>query len=64
MQSVMNLKTKFRESFRPFAPAVLAEHASEHFEIDREPVTCPRRARAQRQVCRARLAPIGLASTC
>ena len=36
MQSVMNLKTKFRESFRPFAPAVLAEHASEYFEIDRE----------------------------
>ena len=35
MQSVMNLKIKFRESFRPFAPSVLAEHVSEHFEIDR-----------------------------
>lgn len=35
MQSVMNLKIKNRESFRPFAPAVLAEHASEWFEIDR-----------------------------
>ena len=34
MQSVMNLKIKYRESFRPFAPAVLAEHASEIFEID------------------------------
>lgn len=35
MQSVMNLKIKNRESFRPFAPAVLAEHASEWFDIDR-----------------------------
>ena len=34
MQSVMNLKIKFRESFRPFAPAVLREHASEYFELD------------------------------
>ncbi len=33
MQSVMNLKIKFRESFRPFAPAVLAEHAHEYFEL-------------------------------
>jgi len=36
MQSVMNLKIKFRESFRPFAPTVLAERVSEYFEIDRE----------------------------
>ncbi len=35
MQSVMNLKIKFRESFRPFAPSVLEEHVSEYFEIDR-----------------------------
>ncbi len=35
MQSVMNLKIKFRESFRPFAPAVLGERASDNFEIDR-----------------------------
>jgi carbamoyltransferase len=35
MQSVMNLKIKYRESFRPFAPAVAAEHVSEWFEIDR-----------------------------
>ncbi len=34
MNSVMNLKIKFRESFRPFAPIVLREHASEYFEID------------------------------
>ncbi len=33
MQSLMNLKIKFRESFRPFAPAVLAERAAEYFDI-------------------------------
>jgi carbamoyltransferase len=32
----VNLKIKYRESFRPFAPAVLAEKASEWFDIDRE----------------------------
>jgi carbamoyltransferase len=32
----VNLKIKFRESFRPFAPAVLAEKAQEWFDIDRE----------------------------
>jgi carbamoyltransferase len=32
-QSKMNLKTKFRESFRPFAPAVLAERSSEYFDL-------------------------------
>jgi carbamoyltransferase len=34
MQAVMNLKIKFRESFRPFAPSVLNEDASEYFELD------------------------------
>ncbi|WP_422930227.1 carbamoyltransferase [Singulisphaera sp. PoT] len=33
MQSTMNLKIKFRESFRPFAPCVLAEHAHEWFDL-------------------------------
>jgi carbamoyltransferase len=33
-QSVMNLKIKYRESFRPFAPAVLLEHAPEWFETE------------------------------
>ena len=33
MQSVMNLKIKFRESFRPFAPSVLEDHVAEHFEV-------------------------------
>jgi len=35
MQSKLNLKIKFRESFRPFAPAVLAEDVSEWFDLDR-----------------------------
>jgi carbamoyltransferase len=34
MQSVMNLKIKYRESFRPFAPSCLAERASDYFELD------------------------------
>ncbi|MEM7182866.1 MAG: carbamoyltransferase [Spirochaetota bacterium] len=34
MQATMNLKIKYRESFRPFAPAVLAEKVEEYFEID------------------------------
>ncbi|MCY2962181.1 MAG: hypothetical protein NT069_00770, partial [Planctomycetota bacterium] len=33
MQSVMNVKIKFRESFRPFAPSVLEEHVDEYFEM-------------------------------
>jgi carbamoyltransferase len=36
MQSIMNLKIKFRESFRPFAPSVLAEKVSDWFEMDSE----------------------------
>ena len=36
MQSKMNLKIKFRESFRPFAPSVIAERASDYFELDAE----------------------------
>lgn len=36
MQSVMNLKIKFRESFRPFAPSVLAEAVSDYFGMEGE----------------------------
>lgn len=36
MQATLNLKIKFREGFRPFAPSVLAERAVEYFEIDAE----------------------------
>lgn len=34
MQRRLNLKTKFREDFRPFAPCVLAEHRAEWFDLD------------------------------
>ena len=34
MQSLMNLKIKFRESFRPFAPSVLREAVADYFEMD------------------------------
>ncbi len=34
MQSLMNLKIKFRESFRPFAPSVLREAVADYFELD------------------------------
>jgi carbamoyltransferase len=33
MQETLNLRIKFRESFRPFAPIVLAEHANEYFDL-------------------------------
>jgi carbamoyltransferase len=36
MQSVLNLKIKYRESFRPFAPSVLREHVSEWFELSED----------------------------
>ena len=34
MQRQLNLKVKYRESFRPFAPSVLSEHVSEWFELE------------------------------
>ncbi|VAX18023.1 Nodulation protein nolO [hydrothermal vent metagenome] len=34
MQSIMNLKIKFRESFRPFAPSILRDKVASYFEID------------------------------
>ena len=36
MQSVLNLKVKYRESFRPFAPSVLRERVADYFEIDHD----------------------------
>ena len=36
MQSVMNLKIKYRESFRPFAPSALREAAADYFDIEAE----------------------------
>ena len=34
MQSVLSLKIKYRESFRPFAPSVLKERVSDHFQMN------------------------------
>ncbi len=52
MQTRMNLKIKYRESFRPFAPSVLAERAAEYFEMDGESpymlLTAPVQASRQR----------------
>ena len=36
MQKTLNLKIKYRESFRPFAPSILAEDVADYFEHDRE----------------------------
>ena len=36
MQSTMNLKIKFRESFRPFAPSCIREDVAEYFDLDEE----------------------------
>lgn len=36
MQSVMNLKIKYRKSFRPFVPSVLREEVADWFEVDRD----------------------------
>lgn len=36
MKDIVNLKVKFRESFRPFAPTVLLDKAAEYFELDRQ----------------------------
>ena len=36
MQALINLKVKFREGFRPFAPSVLADRAAEYFELNEE----------------------------
>ena len=57
MQSVMNLKIKFRESFRPFAPSVLRERVDEYFETRPErgqPVHAAGRRRASRAAHRRR----------
>jgi carbamoyltransferase len=54
MQEVMNLKIKFRESFRPFAPSVLREHASDFFELEQESpymlLVAPVRSECRRQL--------------
>jgi carbamoyltransferase len=54
MQSKMNLKIKFRESFRPFAPSVLVQHANEYFILDKASpymlITAPLRDKYRRPI--------------
>jgi carbamoyltransferase len=52
MQVTLNLKTKFRESFRPFAPAVLWERVHHYFEHDRESPYMLMVAPVKRQRCK------------
>jgi len=40
MQRILNLKVKYRESFRPFAPSVRIEDAGDWFDLDRPSPTC------------------------
>jgi carbamoyltransferase len=52
MQEKMNLKIKFRESFRPFAPSILQEKASDFFEIDVESPYMLLVAPVKKEICR------------
>ncbi len=52
MQEIMNLKIKFRESFRPFAPSVIKERVSDFFEIDRESPYMLLVAQVKKEICR------------
>lgn len=52
MQEVMNLKIKFRESFRPFAPSVIKEKVSDYFELDRESPYMLLVAPVRKEICR------------
>jgi carbamoyltransferase len=53
MQELMNLKIKFRESFRPFAPSVIKERASDFFEIEQESPYMLLVAPVKKELCRA-----------
>lgn len=52
MQEVMNLKIKFRESFRPFAPSVIRERVSDFFELDHESPYMLLVAPVKKELCR------------
>ena len=64
MQSVMNLKIKYRESFRPFAPAVKAEDVSDWFEIEgKSPymlIVAPVKEQKRKQMSKKQQALFGL----
>lgn len=53
MQEIINLKIKFRESFRPFAPSALEEKVSDYFEIDCESPYMLLVAPVKKEICRA-----------
>jgi carbamoyltransferase len=52
MQETMNLKIKFRESFRPFAPSVIIEKTADFFEIDAESPYMLLVAPVKKEICR------------
>ena len=52
MQSVMNLKIKYRESFRPFAPSVLEEDVSNQFEINAKSPYMLLVAQVKKELCK------------
>jgi len=56
MQSIMNLKIKYRESFRPFAPSCLVERVGDFFELDRPSPYMLLVAPVQRERCKGRRA--------
>lgn len=64
MQKIINLKIKFRESFRPFAPTVLEERISDYFEIDKPSpymlLTAPVRTHLRRQMTESEQSLFGI----
>jgi carbamoyltransferase len=52
MQETMNLKIKFRESFRPFAPSVIKERTADFFEIDAESPYMLLVAPVKKEICK------------
>jgi carbamoyltransferase len=64
MQKILNLKVKYRESFRPFAPSVLREDVSEWFELDADSpymlLVAPVKKARQRQMTQAEDALFGI----
>jgi len=52
MQEIMNLKIKFRESFRPFAPSVIKERTADFFEIDGESPYMLLVAPVKKEICK------------
>ncbi len=64
MQRTLNLKVKYRESFRPFAPSVLREHVDEWFELDADSpymlMVAPVRGERRRQMTAEEQARFGI----